>query len=107
MRESPVEQKLVKEARAEGCTAYKFTSPGRRNVPDRIVLAPGGLSCFVEVKQPGAVPTKAQSREHERLRALGFTVIVLDDPAEAPRIVAFLKTGAIDKYRPLKDVGLA
>ncbi|EBD6078502.1 VRR-NUC domain-containing protein [Salmonella enterica] len=49
-----------------------------RHVPDRIVLLPGGRIVFVECKAPGKPPRADQLREHERLRALGFTVVVLD-----------------------------
>lgn len=77
-RESVIEANLVKQVKAAGGTAYKFTSPGRRGVPDRLVLLPGGRVVFVECKAPGEVPRPDQEREHNRLRALGFTVIVLD-----------------------------
>lgn len=77
-RESAIEKHLVAEVRKEGGIAYKFVSPGRRSVPDRIVLLPGGRVTFVECKAPGKKPRPEQLREHERLRALGFTVAVLD-----------------------------
>ena len=77
-RENPVEKHLIKEVKKAGGRAYKFVSPGRRSVPDRIVLLPGGRLVFVECKAPGKPPRADQLREHERLRALGFTVVVLD-----------------------------
>lgn len=77
-RESPVEKHLVAEVKKAGGVAYKFVSPGRRSVPDRIVLLPGGRLIFVECKAPGKLPRADQLREHKRLRALGFTVVVLD-----------------------------
>ena len=79
VRESQIEWHLVKRVEWLGGMALKFTSPGRRSVPDRIVLMPGGVVRFVEVKAPGEVPTPAQEREHARLRAMGFCVCVLDD----------------------------
>lgn len=81
MRESDIEAHLVKRVKEAGGVAYKFTSPQRRSVPDRLVLMPGGRVWFAELKAPGAVPTAAQVREHERLRALGFEVEVVDDKA--------------------------
>lgn len=78
IREDSVEQHLVKEVKKAGGIAYKFVSPGKRSVPDRIVLLPGGRLVFVECKAPGKPPRADQLREHERLRALGFTVVVLD-----------------------------
>jgi hypothetical protein len=78
MLEKDVEAHLVRRVAALGGLALKFTSPARRNVPDRIVLQPGGVLTFVELKAPGKKPTAGQLREHERLRALGFRVLVLD-----------------------------
>lgn len=76
-RENLIEKHLVAEVKKAGGMAYKFVSPGRRSVPDRIVLLPGGRLVFVECKAPGKAPRADQLREHERLRALGFTVVVL------------------------------
>ncbi|MEM5442450.1 VRR-NUC domain-containing protein [Serratia marcescens] len=78
IRESTIEQHLVKQVKAAGGTAYKFTSPGHRSVPDRLVLLPGGRAVFVECKAPGEQPQPDQAREHDRLRALDFDVVVLD-----------------------------
>ncbi|EJJ4019890.1 VRR-NUC domain-containing protein [Salmonella enterica] len=77
-RENLIEKHLVAEVKKAGGVAYKFISPGHRSVPDRIVLLPGGRIVFVECKAPGKAPRADQVREHERLRALGFTVVVLD-----------------------------
>ena len=38
-----------------------------------------GKTIFVEVKQPGKVPTPLQLYRHEELRAKGFEVLVLTD----------------------------
>lgn len=81
MRERDIEQYLVRRVKEAGGTAYKFTSPGRRSVPDRLVLWPLGLLEFVECKAPGQKPTPLQQREHEKLRALGYAVTVLDSKA--------------------------
>lgn len=81
MRESAVEKHLVKRAAEVGGIALKFVSPGRRNVPDRLVLLPEGRSMFVELKAPGLSATAGQCREHDRLRALGQDVFVCDSHA--------------------------
>ncbi|WP_249188873.1 hypothetical protein [Burkholderia dolosa] len=78
MLEKTVEAYLVERVRAAGGDAYKFTSPQRRSVPDRIVVFPPGRLYFVELKRPGNKPTKPQLREHDRLRALGCDVRVID-----------------------------
>ena len=79
MLEKEIEQALVKRVKELGGLCEKFTSPGRRAVPDRIVMLPGGRIVFVECKAPGKKPTELQSRDHERRRALGFEVVVIDD----------------------------
>ncbi|MDE9499348.1 VRR-NUC domain-containing protein [Xenorhabdus bovienii] len=79
IRESVIENHLVKEIKKAGGIAYKFVSPGRRSVPDRICILPGGRVVFVECKAPGEKPRPDQLREHERLRAVGCEVVVLDN----------------------------
>lgn len=78
MRESTVEKYLVDRVAQAGGIAFKFTSPGRRNVPDRIVVLPDRRLFFAEMKAPGKPATAGQVREHDRLRELGHDVFVLD-----------------------------
>ena len=79
LREKQIEARIVKRAREHRGTAYKFTSPGRRAVPDRILVVPCfDLIPFVEAKRPGEVPTPSQEREHKKLRKAGATVFVVD-----------------------------
>lgn len=88
MLESKIEAHLVKRVKDAGGTAYKFTSPQRRSVPDRLVLMPGGRATFVECKASGQRPTDAQAREHARLWALGFPVLVVDSIAAVEAFVS-------------------
>ena len=83
MSEKLVEQSLVNRVKALGGIAFKFTSPGRRSVPDRLCLFPGGRVIFVECKSLRKRPTALQAREHDRLRALGFDVRVIDSKEAA------------------------
>ena len=92
MREKEIEQKLVKEVRRAGGMCPKFVSPGSNGMPDRIVMMPGGHLVFVEVKAPGQKPRPLQLVRHDQLRALGFQVIVLDDPKQIHSIVEEVKT---------------
>jgi hypothetical protein len=88
IKEADVEEYLVKKVEAAGGTAEKFTSPNRTAVPDRIVAWPAGpyhgwtrdpaRVVYVECKAPGEKPTRAQERDHERRRAMGFQVYVVD-----------------------------
>ena len=77
MLEKDIEAYLVKRVKDLGGIAYKFTSPQRRSIPDRLCLLPGGFVFFVELKAPGKKPDGHQEREHERLRTLGCNVFVI------------------------------
>jgi hypothetical protein len=79
MLERKIEQALIARVKRLGGACEKFVSPGRRSVPDRIVTLPGGRIVFVELKAPGKRPTEAQRRDHERRRALGCDVRVIDN----------------------------
>lgn len=97
MLERDIEARARKRADAAGKRMMKFTSPGHAFVPDDIVLAPipewlrpviAKYFRFAEFKRTGARPTAGQHREHARLRALGFTVEVIDSVEAADRVFA-------------------
>lgn len=77
MRERDVEKYLVAQVERRGGLCLKFTSPQRKNVPDRIVVM-GGKVAFVECKATGERPTAAQRREHIRIRAQNVRMWVVD-----------------------------
>lgn len=81
--EGKIEAALVRRVKSLGGTAEKFTSPGRRSVPDRLVTLPGGRVIFVELKAPGKQPTDKQAKDHERRRVLGCDVRVIDNLDDA------------------------
>ena len=87
MRESAIEKHLVTQVKAKGGLALKFTSPGRRHVPDRLVMLPAGRMFFAELKAPGLSATAGQAREHDRLRDLGQDVYVFDSHAAIDAIL--------------------
>lgn len=79
MLEKQIEQRVCDYAKSKGWLVYKFTSPNRAAVPDRLFIAPGGRVIFCEFKAPGKKPTSPQAREHQRLREQGVPVYVVDD----------------------------
>lgn len=105
MRESKIEKYLHDEVTKTGRgTTRKWKSPGRRAVPDRIVIwaagqgmrvKDGSFTCvarpatihFVEMKAPKKGPRPEQAREHERLRDLGCVVLVLNTKAKVDAYV--------------------
>jgi hypothetical protein len=81
VRESDIEHYLGLRVKSLGGISYKFTSPGRVGVPDRIVVLPDARLVFVELKATGKKPLAHQLREHARLVALGQRVEVIDSLA--------------------------
>jgi len=91
MRGKDIEQYLVKEVKKLDGTAYKFKSPQRRSVPDRLCVFPNGILAFVEVKATGEVPTEAQEREMDRLIIKGQWVLWVDRTSEVDRFIKKVK----------------
>ena len=92
MREKIIEQHLVKAVKNSGGIAPKLVCPGFDGMPDRLVLLPGGMIGFVEVKAPGKEPRPLQVARHGLLRRLGFKVYVLDAPEQIGGILDEIRT---------------
>ena len=87
MLEKQIEAKVCEYAKVRGWLTYKFTSPGRASVPDRLFISPMGKCVFIEFKREGQKPTAAQAREHERLREQKVSVFVVDNVKDGQAIV--------------------
>ncbi len=97
MRESKIEKYLRSEVAQLGGWMEKHTSPGTKGPPDNLVMwhvdswnsnpgtnfASHPLAEFIETKTPGGKPTVLQARDHERRRAMGFTVHVIGSMDQA------------------------
>ena len=87
MLEKQIEAKVCDYAKERGLLVYKFTSPARAAVPDRLFVLPNGKIFFCEFKRGGQKPTQAQEREHHRLRQHKVVVYVIDDVVAGLRMV--------------------
>ena len=86
--EKDIEKKVCAFAQKLGCLTYKFTSPARRSVPDRLIVMPNNRGVFfIEFKRKGQKPTPAQFVEIEKIRAQGVVVFVIDDVEAGKRAV--------------------
>lgn len=74
MRESQIERRLTQGVKAMGGKAYKFTSPGNVGVPDRIVLLPGGVILFAELKADNGRLSPNQILQIGIIRRMGADV---------------------------------
>lgn len=79
MLEKHIEASVCDYAKEKGLLVYKFTSPNRSAVPDRLFICPEGLTFFIEFKRPGQVATPQQQREHVRLIKQMVNVFVIDN----------------------------
>lgn len=78
MNEKYIEKVFCREVKSLGGLALKLWPVSVAGLPDRLVLLPGGVSFFVELKAPGGRCTLLQRRTHEKLKKLGFIVYVCD-----------------------------
>ena len=83
MRESDIEKHLVRRVKELGGEVRKVQWIGRIGAPDRLVMLPPrdreeNPTIWVELKAPGQKARPSQLREHERMRAMGQRVVVID-----------------------------
>lgn len=105
MRESQIEAYLVKRVKELGGEVRKVKWIGRRSAPDRVVMLPArrltntldcawcnpkGVVLWVELKATGKKATRAQVREHERMRKMGQRVEVIDNFEGVERLLRCL-----------------
>lgn len=88
MREADIERYLVKRVKALGGEVRKVRWVGRRGAPDRFLMLPGHVGLWVELKAPGKKPRVNQLREHERMRAMGQRVVVIDSLKGVDEVLA-------------------
>lgn len=72
----------------------KLLSTFIKGLPDRMILCRGGYVGFAEIKTTGKKPTKIQTYIHEKLRALGFKVFVIDDLESRDAAISFFLRNA-------------
>lgn len=91
LKERDIEKHLINRVVQLGGEVRKVKWIGRKSAPDRLVMMPPeqlwsvGYLVWVELKAPGKAATfpadaheRAQHREHERMRAMGQRVEVID-----------------------------
>lgn len=76
--EKVVERKLVEAVKANGGMCIKLLCDQLTGLPDRMCLFPNHKIVFVELKTTGRKPKRIQLFIHDKLRALGFRVEIID-----------------------------
>jgi hypothetical protein len=92
IRESKIEDYFCREVEKAGGRVDKFTSPGRRGVPDRLVTWPRGgwaKMDLVELKTVGGALDPLQIQDHRERKALGCIVRVIWTKRQVDEYVAY------------------
>lgn len=76
--EKLVERKLVETVKVNNGLCIKLLCDYITGLPDRLCLFPNGKIAFVELKTTGQKPRRIQLSVHNKLRAIGFRVEVID-----------------------------
>lgn len=93
--ENEVEQYLKEQVEGRlGGLCLKFVSPNCRGVPDRLLLLPGGRSCFVEVKRQQGIVNGLQHYWQDRLHALHQQATIVWSKEDVDELVQALYEGA-------------
>lgn len=99
--EKVTEKYLVKEMEKIGGQCYKWVSPGRRGVPDRICIFPTSVMICAEIKSEGKPLMPIQVQMHKYLKKLGIAVEVLSTKHEVDRFVLFYSHLTVEyKFTP-------
>ncbi len=80
--ERDIERYLVRRTVEHGGKAYKWVSPGHIGVADRIVLLPGGVVWFVEIKTATGRLSPWQKVFAAEMRRMGMNYIVIRSKEE-------------------------
>ncbi|GAA0434554.1 VRR-NUC domain-containing protein [Virgibacillus salarius] len=88
MKESQLEKRLKDKIEQLGGLCFKWVSPGRRGVPDRICILPRGRTIFVEMKAPNGKLSPLQEKRIQELEKRKHEVYVLESKQ---KVDAFIK----------------
>lgn len=91
--EKDIEKAVWKYAEEKGLLQYKFSSPNKRSVPDRLFITTGGFTFYIEFKKPGGVCTALQESTIKRMRDVNCHVFVVDDIQEGKNIIDWYAGG--------------
>lgn len=89
-KEAALESKVRAYCKKHGVEFWKFVSPGRKGVPDRLLIGPLGKMAFIEFKSPTGKPSALQLREMANLNRRRVPHLLTSDYEEARAMVRSL-----------------
>ena len=97
--EKKLEKYLADQTKQSGGWSFKLLSTHVTGLPDRICLFPGGKVFFAEMKTTGKKPTKMQELIGNKIRRLGFEVLVLDNTNSINEIIRSYEKDSTNKSK--------
>ncbi|HBL1432160.1 TPA: VRR-NUC domain-containing protein [Enterococcus faecium] len=92
--ENDIEKYLVRQIKSIGALCYKFTSPGTRGVPDRIIVYRGNVF-FAELKRPGGKPRNDQLKVMEKFNDQMMPIFVIDSKEKVDKFTRIVLKGYV------------
>lgn len=90
--EGRVQAYAMAEFKKLGGLVRKIKYEGRNGCPDLLVILPGGLVVFIEMKKAANLgPDPHQAREHKRMRRRGAIVRTIGSKEQVDKLVAELR----------------
>jgi len=89
MTEKAIEKKLREEVKKKGGLALKLAAPYFNGMPDRLIILPGGVTKFAELKSTGKTQDPIQIAVMKKLQKIGHEVAVIDNQE---KLTAFLNS---------------
>ena len=86
--EKAIEKYLVEKVKAIGGVCLKYSNPNMDGYPDRLVVLPGGLIRWVELKSKNKKPTRLQTLRHKQLTGMGHDVFVIDSKSKVDYLIS-------------------
>ena len=103
MLEKEIEKHVNDHAKSTGWLQYKFVSPGKRGVPDRMYFY-RSYCLMIEFKMLGRKPTALQEKEMRLLRKAGIQCEIVDNVTEGRHLLDTLRYEQDEKAQKVPKV---
>ena len=91
--EKAIERYLADRVKGMGGVCLKYSNANMAGYPDRVVLLPGGVTAWVELKSKGRKPSALQEARFRLMESIGHKVHVCDSREKADEMLEQMKEG--------------
>lgn len=85
--EKAIERYLVDEVKKLGGVCLKYSNQNMAGYPDRLILLPGAITIWVELKSKGKHTTALQDIRLRALNKLGYDTYICDNKEAIDKII--------------------